>query len=186
MSVGKRYVLDANVFIEAHQRHYAFDICPAFWDALHQQHELERVFSIDKVKAELIKVKGNVEDQDGALEDKLSKWVQERVPNTFFMPTTDEQVSFPFRDMVTWVQNEPQFTPQAKAEFSSVADGWLVAYAKANGLVVVTHEGYAPEAKKTVKIPNVCIEFDVDYCNTYDMLRELKQRFVLKKRERRN
>ena len=85
--------------------------------------------------------------------------------------------------MVKWVQGEQQFTGAAKAEFASVADGWVVAYAKANGLVVVTHEEYAPDAKKKVPIPNVCLEFDVDYCNTFEMLRELKVQFVLRKRK---
>jgi len=27
-------VLDAKVFIEAHKKYYAPDICPAFWNAL--------------------------------------------------------------------------------------------------------------------------------------------------------
>ncbi len=48
MSDGKQYLLDANVFIEAHQRYYGSDVCPGFWRALIQQHERKRVFSIDK------------------------------------------------------------------------------------------------------------------------------------------
>jgi hypothetical protein len=28
------YLLDANVFIQAHRLHYSFDFCPAFWDWL--------------------------------------------------------------------------------------------------------------------------------------------------------
>jgi len=173
MSVGRRYVLDANVFIEAHKRYYGFDICPGFWLALLRQHEASRVCSIDKVRAELI-----------AGRDQLGQWVTKKAPGTFFKGIADKKVSEAFGEMVNWVQNEPQFTPEAKAEFSSVADGWLVAYAKANGLVAVTHEEYAPEAKKKVPIPNVCIEFNVDYCNTFEMLRDLNEQFVLRKRQR--
>ena len=127
MSAGKRYILDANVFIQAHQTYYGFDICPGFWLALTRQHEAKRIFSIDKIRVELL-----------AMSDHLSDWVKNRAPDTFFKGTADKAVSDAFRDMVTWVQGESQFTPEAKAEFSSVADGWLVAYAKANGLVVVT------------------------------------------------
>jgi len=29
-----RYILDANVFIEATRRYYAFDLAPKFWDSL--------------------------------------------------------------------------------------------------------------------------------------------------------
>ena len=183
MSVGRRYVLDANVFIEAHQKYYGFDICPAFWLALVEQHKAKRVCSIDKVKQELVKVRAKDEDQDE--EDKLSKWVQQKAPDTLFKRTADTMVSDAFREMVNWVQNEQQFTPQAKAEFASVADAWVVAYGKANGLVVVTHEVYAPDVRKKMPIPNLCIEFDVDYCNTFEMLRGLKEQFVSKKRLRR-
>jgi hypothetical protein len=172
MSAGKRYVLDANVFIQAHQTHYNFDICPGFWLALSRQHEAKRIFSIDKVRAELL-----------AMNDQPSDWVKSRAPDTFFKRTADREVSGAFRDVVNWVQSESQFTPEAKAEFASVADGWVIAYAKANDLVVVTHEVYAPEARKKVPIPNVCLEFDVEYCNTFDMLRDLKVQLVLRKRK---
>jgi hypothetical protein len=171
MSDGKRYVLDANVFIEAHQRHYAFDICPGFWLALVRQHEKKRVFSIDKIKGEL--VGGN---------DRLSDWAKAKAPATFFKGTADKEVVDAFADMVKWVQGEKQFTTEAKSLFASVADGWVIAYARTNGLVVVTHEDYAPEAKKNVPIPNVCLEFNVAYCNTFEMLRDLKVMFVLRKR----
>jgi len=173
MSVGRRFVLDANVFIEAHQKYYAFDICPGFWLALVRQHAAKRVFSIDKIKAELV-----------AHGDALNKWVTQTAGNTFFKGTADKSVADVYREMVNWVQGEQQFTPQAKAEFAAVADGWVVAYAKANGLVVVTHEEFAPDVQKKVPIPNVCLEFDVEYCNTFEMLRELGERFILKKRQR--
>ncbi len=32
------YLLDANVFIDAKNRYYGFDIVPAFWDWLQQAH----------------------------------------------------------------------------------------------------------------------------------------------------
>lgn len=173
MSVGKRYVLDANVFIEAHQTCYGFDICPGFWLALVRQHGAKRVCSIDKVRTELV-----------AGDDRLRDWVIEESPDGFFKGTAGKPVANAFRDMVRWVQGEKQFNPEAKAEFASVADGWVVACAKANGLVVVTHEEYAPEARRKVPIPNVCVEFDVDYCNTYRMLRDLKVQFVLRSKRK--
>lgn len=172
MSDGKRYLLDANVFIGAQQKYYSLDICPGFWLALLRQHEQKRVFSIDKVKAELVGVK-----------DRLSRWAKETAPETFFKGTADKKVLDAFHDIVKWVQSEQQFTVGAKSAFASVADGWLVAYAKANGLVVVTHEEYAPGAKKDVPIPNICVEFSVDYCNTFEMLRSLRIQFVLRKRK---
>jgi hypothetical protein len=170
MSVGKRFLLDANTFIEAHQSYYAFDICPGFWLALIRQNAAKRLYSIDKVKSELL-----------AGHDKLSDWVKDRAKE-FFKATADRNVAIEFGNLVNWVQNQAQFTTEAKAEFAAVADGWVIAYAKANGLIVVTHEEYAPDAKKKVPMPNVCLQFGVDYCNTFEMLTELGIRLVLKKR----
>jgi hypothetical protein len=169
MSAGKRYLLDANIFIQAHRMYYAFDICPGFWRALLRAHEAKRVFSIDKVRDQELLVS----------KDELSDWVNNTAPATLFKGTADKAVSDAYRDVMNWVQGQSQFTPGAKAEFAAGADGWVIAYAKANGLVVVTHEEYAPDARKKVPIPNVCLEFDVEYCDKFEMLRALKVRLGL-------
>lgn len=171
MSGGRRYVLDANVFIEAYRKYYAFNICPGFWRALVRQHESKRVFSIDRVKSELT-----------AGGDELSDWTKHQAPDSFFKQTLDKAVQNAFSLMMKWVQAEQQFDTDAKAQFASAADGWVIAYANVNHLVVVTHEEYAPDVKRKVPMPNVCIEFGVDYCNSFEMLRDLKVQFVLKKR----
>lgn len=44
------YVLDANVFIEAARRYYAFDLAPKFWDSLIEQVDCGVIESIDRVK----------------------------------------------------------------------------------------------------------------------------------------
>lgn len=168
MSGSKRYVLDANVFIEAKNGYYAFNLCPGFWRALIAQHKRGRVCSIDKVLDELVHER-----------DELSDWAEGSVPDTFFKKTQDQAVIDAFQEMVTWVNSEAQFTPAAKAGFASAADGWLSAFAKANGLTVVTHEEYAPDVKKKVPMPNVCLEFDVEYVNTFEMLEDLKVKFML-------
>lgn len=169
MSDGKRYVLDANVFIQAHRTYYGLDLCPGFWDALVRENAARQVFSIDKIKAELL-----------AIDDDLSEWVKETAPAALFKGTADIEVAEMFRDLLNWVQGEKQFTSAARAAFADAADGWLIAYARVNGCVVVTHEELAPEAKRTVPIPNVCLQFGVDYDNTFAMLRDRNVQFVLR------
>jgi hypothetical protein len=61
---------------------------------------------------------------------------------------TDKAVRDGFAAAMKWVQAERQFDPDAKAQFASAADGWVIAYAKVNGLMVVTHEEYAPDVKR--------------------------------------
>jgi len=165
--VSNRYLLDANAFIEAKERYYGFDICPGYWSSLLVQHDSRRLFSIDRIADEL-------NEQD----DVVKQWIRNEVPDTFFKKTEDQAVIDKFQEMVNWVYSQPQFTDAARTEFASVADGWVIAYAAVNGLVVVTHEQFAPEAKRKVPMPNVCVEFDVEYVDTFSMLRELGETFV--------
>lgn len=160
------YVLDANVFIQAKNMYYAFDIAPAFWDVLVEHAKNGRVRSIDRVKQELNK--GN---------DDLSKWANSKF-NEWFFSTDHHSIVEAYRKIMNWVQNQSQFTSSAKAIFAQGADGWLVAYAKAHGFTVVTHETYDENVKSRVKIPNVCYAFNVRYVNTFEMLRELGVSFV--------
>jgi len=174
MSGSRRYVLDANVFIEAKDRYYGFPLCPGFWKALTEEHKNKRVYSIDKVRDEL--------SDEG---DELSTWAKDTVPKTFFKETQDQAVITAFQEMVAWVNFESQFTSAAKAEFASAADGWVIAHAKVNGMIVVTHEEYAPDVKRKVPMPNVCLEFGVDYINTFEMLGDLKVKFILSTKRKR-
>lgn len=71
---------------------------------------------------------------------------------------------------------ETQFTDSAKSEFASVADSWLIACAKAFNYILVTHEEYDPNIKKRIPIPNACRAFNIDFINTFEMLRRLNIR----------
>jgi hypothetical protein len=165
--VSSKYLLDANTFIEAKDRYYGFDICPGYWSSLLVQHDARRLFSIDRIADEL-------NEQD----DTVKQWIENEVPDTFFKKTEDQAVIDKFQQLVNWVYSQPQFTAAARHEFASVADGWVIAYAAVNGLTVVTHEQFAPEARRKVPIPNVCVEFDVKYVDTFSMLRELGEKFI--------
>ncbi len=48
------FVLDANVFSEAHRRYYGSDLCPGFWKCLRHHGEWRRWVSIDRVRDELL------------------------------------------------------------------------------------------------------------------------------------
>lgn len=71
------YLVDTNVFIEAKNDFYGMDFCPAFWDWLVEGNRDKRVFSIDRVRDELI---------EGG--DQLSEWAKDRGSN-FFIPSND-------------------------------------------------------------------------------------------------
>ena len=169
MPAPSRYVVDANVLMEAHRRYYRFTVCPGFWDCMAWQHKQGVVCSIDRVKSEI-----------EAGKDKLAQWVKKDCPKTFFYATTDPKVSTWYGEIIAWVQAQTRYTPAAKSQFASVADGWLIAYARENGLSVVTHEVPAPESRNDVKIPDVCDAFGVPFMDVFDMLEKLRSKFTWK------
>jgi hypothetical protein len=159
------YVLDANVFIEAARRYYAFDLAPRFWQSLTNHSVNGRVRSIDRVKQELERGK-----------DDLARWVGNNFSGGW--SSTDEpDVIQSFSEIMTWVQAQRQFSAAAKADFANGADGWLLAYARAKACVVVTQEVAAPDARRKVPLPNVCQAFDVRFVNTFELLRNLRVQF---------
>jgi hypothetical protein len=160
------FVLDANVFIEAKRRYYAFDLAPRFWDSLILHAKNGRIESIDRVKEELVRGK-----------DDLVTWAKGSF-HYAFASTDEEDVIKSYREIIEWVIAQSQFTEAAKADFAKSADGWLVAYARAKGRIVVTQEVLYPNIKSKVPIPNVCQAFSVPYVDTFKMLRDIGVRFA--------
>lgn len=158
MPEAVRYILDANVLIEAKRRYYAFDLCPGFWDSLLYHNSKGNLGSIDRVGKDL---------SEG---DDLDKWKKQS--SGFFAPTESAIVSAAYRDINKWVQSQDRFSNFEKSRFADDVDAWIIAYAKANNATVVTHEAPAPRSTK-VKIPDVCDHFKVEHLNTFDMLLKL-------------
>ena len=159
-----RYLLDANVFIQAKNLHYGFDFCPAFWEWLVDQNAAAIVASIEKVSDELV---------GGG--DELADWAHARGKG-FFLPP-DDAVLPALGEVSAWATGQA-YEPAAIATFLQVADYWLVAHAKAHDCVVVTHEVHSASVRK-IKIPNACIGLGITCMSPYEMLRRERARFVL-------
>jgi len=123
--------------------------------------------SIDRVKAEL--AGGN---------DDLAEWVKNTAPGDAFGSTNAADAVAWYGRVVNWVLGEPRFTPAAKHEFAQAADPWLVAYAGAHGMTLVTQETPAPMSRNNVKIPDVCRQFGVPWQNTFEILEALGVAFT--------
>ena len=167
LSLSTRYSLDANIFIAAWRDHYPIDLYPGFWDCLRRFGQEKILLSIDRVHDEI--------DSPSGLVDWLKYYWRDS-----FALTTEPHTASMFSQMQTWVQANGQFLPAARHEFASAADGWLAAYAKVHGTVVVTNEVFDANVKRRVPLPNLCKQFDVAYCNTIDMLRGLGVTFNLR------
>ncbi len=158
------YLLDANVFIQAKNLHYGFDVCPAFWDWIDLKNNDGAVFSIERVGDELL---------GGA--DDLADWARDRSDSLFLKP---DAALVPSLETVSRWANGAGYEPAAVATFLQVADYYLIAHAHAHEHVVVTHEIAAHSIRK-IKIPNACLALGIKCMAPYEMLRVEKARFVL-------
>lgn len=160
------FLLDSNIFIEAKNRYYSFDFCPAFWDFLDKEIDKNTILTIKEVYNEL---------SNG--DDNLADWIKERKDSSFFIPFDDEETQKEFAKIAQYIVNN--FSQEEATKFLSVADPWLIAKAKVLEATIVTHEVLAPPNTKKVKIPNICVHFGVNYANPFNMLRNLGAKFII-------
>ena len=159
------YVLDTNVFIDAANAYYAFDLAPGYWDFLVQLFDSRHAVSIKSVHDEL---------DDASDDDPLKAWAKQHKQH-FIAP--DLRVVACYQQVMAWAKDN--YEPSAVSEFQRVADSWIVAHALANGWVVVTHEKSAPRSKRRIKIPGACAGVGVTCASPFEMLRSESMRLVL-------
>ena len=168
-----RYLLDANSFINAKNDYYRFDFCPAYWEWIIDKHDEDKVFSLDKVKDEILQG-----------QDQLSHWIKEKEQKElkkFFLPSEKLMDYEEFKDVSEWVNKRyPKHAKRTTDKFLAGADMRLVVYAKiVEGYTVVTHERLVAENSEKVKIPNDCNQFGIKWISPFDLLAEEKAKFVL-------
>jgi hypothetical protein len=163
-----QYVLDSNFFIQAHRVYYPMDVVPSFWERLKELAEIGSVISIDKVKEEIY---GN--------KDQLKYWCSDNLPKGFFKNSVEAIVQY--KEVVRWAASKSSHYKQSAIdEFlqAEEADAFLIAYvlADSKNRIIVTQEKGDNSTKK-VKIPDVCLHFNLRYINTVKMMRELGLEF---------
>ncbi len=158
-----RYCFDTNFLIQAKNGPYGFDFAPSFWEFVDSKLNDGTIFTSKLVYDEIV-----------SGDDELADWIKARNdPNVFVQP--DENVQMVFADISNHVVEH--YPATRSQEFLSSADPWIIALARVEDTIVVTHETLVPEESKKVKIPNICKVFEVRYIGPYEMLRILKARF---------
>lgn len=161
------YLLDSNFFIQSKNFSYRFEFCQAFWDLIIKLHNKGLVYSINKVKNELLN--GN---------DSLSIWVSQ-LPDSFWLDEFDYIDEY--KSVINWAEtkiinptNSQGFTKTAKEVFADEdrADAWLIACASGlSNTTIVTQETFVdPKTYKTIKIPNAAQDFKIKCTTIYDFL----------------
>ena len=159
----QKYLIDANVFIQAKSLHYRFEFCEGFWGFLLNAHHAGLIFSTQKVKDELLQ---------GNDEDLVKKWVL-KLPSSFFIPDDkDVKVMRQYAQLMNWAMASTHYTDAAKSEFarSKVADAFLIATAMEYKFKIVTHEKSNPNAKARIIIPDAANSVGVSTVLIYDLL----------------
>ena len=167
--MSQPYVLDSNFFLQASKMHYPIDIAPGFWEKVSQLAADGKIISIDKVKAELF-----------TNPDSLTQWIDDNLPADFFKETDTQIVLTTYGHVCAWAASRSaHYSPGALATFleADEADAWLVCYAAAHQLTIVTHEVSNPARKSSIKIPDACQPFNVPYLTTIEMFRALGETF---------
>ena len=156
------YLIDSNIFIEAKNRYYAFDLVPSFWTFMDNAFSGHHVRSIDMVYNELA---GGT--------NELADWVKQRKSSSIFLDVSDANTQAAYGVIANGLSASTHYKPAGVSHFLSGADPWIAAKAKVLGAIVVTHELYDPGCKKRVPLGNVCYDQGVTIMNTFDFMRAL-------------
>lgn len=162
--MAKKYIVDANVFIQGKNFHYDFAFCTGFWDWVEAGYEAGVIYSIRKVHDELLK---------GDKGDLGRAWAM-RMPPAFFLDDVgDPAVMKEYANAMKWANSDTHYFEAAKAKFAAVdrADAFLLAYARAHGHEIVTQEKSNPDKKKEIPIPDAAIKLgNIKTVTIYELL----------------
>lgn len=160
----KPYLIDSNALIDSQRDYYHRQNFQPVWDCIAKNAEV-----IPQVYNELA-IPGSA----------LGSWVKE----TFHGSTLDissPQVFEKYAEIQQWIARCGYWTNVGFTQWASPekADPWLIAVAKINDLIIVSHERSRPmmdanrPSKKEPKITTVAEQFGVKVIPIYEMLYDL-------------
>lgn len=158
------YLADTNVFIQAKNYYYGFDIVPQFWDWLLEVAEQGKLKIPPEIIAELLA---------GSTQDELTRWITaNRDVLEFTQPLS--------RQHLNRVWKTGYAANLSAGEENKIGnDAFLIAHAyfDKQKLRIVTMESSRPRATRANrKIPDVCATLGITCINTFKLIRELKFR----------
>lgn len=165
------YLVDTNVFFEARDEYYSFEVAPGFWDWLERANELGKVYSNVSVYSEIVPGK---KTEDGKPDD-CARWAMKN-RESFFLPLPENMTKRASR-IADWAKRT--YDDALAEEFAEAADQSLVMQGFLEDFVVVTHESRKRKRNK-IKIPVACDAFGVECINTYELLLREKVKLGLK------
>lgn len=169
------FLIDSNAFITPHRNYYQFSFAPTFWKLLNQYCSNGDILTLDIVLGELCK------EEDEKKKDEMQLWLENSFTGVSASSKTQDVLDN-YVKIMAHLQKDDKYLEAAAREWSDVkvADPWLIAVAKTYGYTIVSFEKRmnigTGNPTKRAKIPNVCDDFGVNYCNLFDMMKSLKFR----------
>ncbi|MEK6616237.1 MAG: DUF4411 family protein [Bacteroidota bacterium] len=158
----QKYCLDANVLIQAWQKHYSPKFCPDYWKILNELGEKDILFMPQMVYEEIIRT-----------DDDLSKWLNQ---SKISIHKHDGTVTECWKKILAAHPLHKFLVDNIKQR--SLADPWVIAHAMNEGACVVTREIKETAANtKRIKIPNVCDNMGLRWINDFQLVEELNIQF---------
>ena len=155
------YLLDANVLIDANRDYYPIERVPEFWEWLQAAGENGSA----KVPLEMYE-----EISDGS--DPLADWAKQSSTKEALLFQEEVEVV-----LVARVVERGYASDLADDEVEKIGrDPFLIAYAlkDRNSRCVVTTEVSKPRQQRANRhLPDVCKDFDVGCCHTFEFIRAL-------------
>lgn len=158
MNEPRIYCLDTNVFVEGWNKYYSMELCPSYWEIIDRLGQEGRVFAPIEVKREILKVDGG-----------LAEWVKSKA---HLFRDIDDEVQDHLRAIMS---SHPRLVDSIKQR--SIADPWVIAFARSEGAIVVTKESPAGEDSRRIKIPDVCNAYGIPWIDDFTFAIESGIRF---------
>ena len=148
-----KYLIDSDCFIAAKNFYYNPNFCSQFWNVIRQLHANKILYSIDKVKNELLAGEKMDYARVHIAQDDFFKdmWIKTSLTSAGYKKVVHEAYNW---YLVNVHKRQKPFDDCMKEE---AADAYLLAIAYDYGYTIITQEvPSGPADNKRIKIPNIC------------------------------
>lgn len=155
-------LLDANTLIEASQKYYSFGQVDEYWSWL-----------VHVGECKLVKMPAEIYEEITAKDDDLKKWaVQADTKRALLL---EESID---HSLLNRVREEGYGKNLTESEIQAIGgDQYLIAYAlksTADRKVVTTEKSKKKAKRRHRKVPDVCADLGIGWCNQFDFVSEMK------------
>ncbi|EAC7024830.1 DUF4411 family protein [Listeria monocytogenes] len=163
-----KYLLDTNIYISFYDRYYKYNFFPSFWSKF--ETIINECIIIPKIVVN---------------EQTQNEWFKDWLRNNYTESIYDHKKYFSeWSNILSSIAENPVYNDGALTSdngwaHEKIADPWIIAIAKIEGLTLVTEERKHPHLNPakpsgSVKIPDICKDFNVRCITMNEFFEEIK------------